>query len=157
MDIILYSPYQICSKTFVTLYLLYVVQLKVQFCKVNKLTFVENYPKASNICIVKIFLKKNRSPNCPTKTDFLAVSFPSNILHIFTVSVCDSVLMQNECTFLKQNASSPQRIRYILLGCIKTNFMTESRVVPMRHQFPVSLDTVPNFFLLWRNQHALPS
>jgi len=43
--------------------------------------------------------------------------------------------------------------------------MTESRVGPMRHQFPVSLDTAPIFFffifLLWRNQHdptkALPS
>jgi len=123
--------------------------MKVQFCKVNKLNFCGNYPKASNICIIKNLFKNFDLQNCPTKIDFLAVSFPSNILHMFTVYVCDSVLMQNECTILKQNAPSPQLIIYILLGCIKTNFMTESRVGPMRHQFPVSLDTVPIFFFFF--------
>ena len=81
------------------------------------------HPKASNICIVttlfenfdcqivqhmycKDFVWKFRLPNCPTKTDFLAFSFPSHILHIFTVYGRVSVLMQNECTILNPLATN---------------------------------------------------
>ena len=58
----------------------------------------------------EVLFEKFHLPKCPTENDFVPVSLLSNILHIFTVYMFVSVLMQNKCTVLKHRLHLPHNL-----------------------------------------------